>query len=181
MITDWVCWLAGLWDADRGSTAKGVVSIKNKCYVLISGFIVVSVRDLGIDPSKFRARVTEGFSRAIDVYYTSMRARRVLEGITRNKVRLYGNCGRAFIAGKLDGDGYVNELKHEIYIGYGVKHYEDAVKDSELLTNLGIKHSITGSGPVIKLRMLRPKEVAEALHPYVLHPTKSLKLASLLR
>ena len=176
MITDWVCWLAGLWDADRGSTAKGVVSIKNKYYVLISGFIVISIRDLGIDPSKFRARVTEGFSRAIDIYYTSMKGRRVLEEITRNKMRLSGNCGRAFIAGKLDGDGYVNELKHEIYIDYGVRHYEDAVKNSELLTSLGIKYSITSSGSVIKLRMLKPKEVAE-----VLHPIKSRKLASLLK
>jgi len=111
-----------LWDADRGSTAKGVVSIKNKDYNLIAGFIIVSMSEFGVSPLKFRARVTVGYGRAIDIYYTSMRVRRILEEIVRSKEELTGINAIAFIAGKIDGDGYVDPVKREIIIGYSGKN-----------------------------------------------------------
>lgn len=56
-------WLAGLWDADRGSKARGIVSLKNKCFSLLAGFIIVSEKCLGVRSDKFRIRVTYGYSR----------------------------------------------------------------------------------------------------------------------
>ena len=135
----WVYWLAGLWDADRGSMARGVVSVKNESPELLAGFIVVSMRSLGVDIGKFRVRITRGYSEAIDVYYTSMRIRRLLEHIVSIKENLRGNAARAFLAGKIDGDGYVSHVKREIYIGYGLRNMHEAYRDAHIVSNLSIK------------------------------------------
>ena len=103
--------MAGIWDADRGSTAKGIVSIKNKCINILTAFIVISISKLGIEQSKFKFRVVKGYSKVIEVYYTSTYARRIIEGIIANKEDLRGNEARAFLAGKIDGDGYVSDTK----------------------------------------------------------------------
>ena len=172
--------MAGIWDADRGSTAKGIVSIKNKCINILTAFIVISISKLGIEQSKFKFRVVKGYSKVIEVYYTSTYARRIIEGIIANKEDLRGNEARAFLAGKIDGDGYVSDTKKEIYIGYGSGNLRDAQRDSNIVRNLGLKYSIRRSGNVIKLRLLNPREVAPILLPFIIHPVKRTRLINLI-
>ena len=133
MCDYWLYWLAGLWDADRGSSAKGVVSLKNKCYALLAGFILVSRECFGISSEKFRARLTFGYSPAIEVYYCFSKVRRILEDIVSKKEELTGNYARAFMARKLGGDGYVNDVKREISIGYSINNILEARRDAKIL------------------------------------------------
>jgi hypothetical protein len=181
MCDYWLYWLAGLWDADRGSSAKGVVSLKNRCYELPAGFIVFSRECFGIDSGRFKVRLTIGYSPTIDVYYCSSKVRRKIEDIVFRKEKLMGNYARAFIAGKLDGDGYVNDIKREIYIGYSINNISEAKRDAKILENLGIEYKIAVSHNVVKLRMHKPGLVAETLYPFVLHPVKRTRLSRLIQ
>ena len=180
MISWRIYWLAGIWDADRGSTAKGVVSIKNKCIDILTAFIVISISKLGIKQSKFKFRVVKGYGKAVEVYYTSTYVRRIIEGIIANKEDLRGNEARAFLAGKIDGNGYVSDTKKEIYIGYGSGNLRDAQRDSSIVRNLSLKYSIRRSGNVIKLRLLNPRKVAPILLPFIIHPVKRMRLINLI-
>ena len=173
--------MAGLWDADRGSSAKGVVSLKNKCYALLAGFILVSRECFGISSEKFRARLTFGYSPAIEVYYCSSKARRILEDMVSKKEELTGNYARAFMARKLGGDGYVNDVKREIYIGYSINNILEARRDAKILENLGIEYKLAMSYNVVKLRIHKPRSVAEILYPFVLHPVKRTGLLRLIQ
>ena len=180
MFTWWIYWLAGLWDADRGSTAKGVVSIKNKCINIIAAFIIISTEELKVNQSKIKFRVTRGYGEAIEAYYTSTQIRRMIEEIVHEKEKLRGNEGRAFLAGKIDGDGYIDHIKREIYIGYGSRNLYEALRDAQIVNNLGLRYSIGTSGNIVKLRLLRPKEVAPLILPFIMHPLKHVKLLKLL-
>jgi hypothetical protein len=133
-----LAWLVGIWAADRGSTAKGVVSLKNTSRELLERFEIVSRKELGVPAERIRVRTTRGFGVAYEVYYTSMKARRTVEKIYADRLRLLrGELGIAYIGGRLDGDGYVNAEKHDIYIGYSAKHLEEALIDSELAERAG--------------------------------------------
>ena len=94
---------------------------------------------------------------------------------------LKGINGAAFIAGKIDGDGYINADKREIYIGYSEKKINDALKDAAILDNLGIEYKLTKSKGIIKLRIHKPRSAAELLHPYILHSKKIKQINKLLK
>jgi len=117
----------------------------------------------------------------LEVYYCSSKARRILEDMVSKKEELTGNYARAFMAGKLDGDGYVNDVKGEIYIGYSINNILEAGRDAEILENLGIEYKLATSYNVVKLRMHKPRSVAEILYPFVLHPVKRTRLLRLIQ
>jgi hypothetical protein len=176
----WIYWLAGLWDADKGSSAKGVVNIKNKESQLLAAFIAISTGILDINAGKIRVRLTHGYSVVPEVYYVSSRVRRMLERIVSMKEELEGNNARAFLAGKIDGDGYISDVKREIYIGYGLRHRKDADRDSKIALNLGVETNITVSRGIVKLRLHKPKYVACLIEPFILHPMKHSRLIRIL-
>ena len=55
------CWLVGIWSADRGSLAKGVVSINNKNEDILNTFIKFSLNNFDITKSKLRKRKIFGY------------------------------------------------------------------------------------------------------------------------
>ena len=169
-------WVAGLWATDRGSTAKGVVSIKNRNPVLLQNFKEYSLKNFDISESRFRQRTTMGYSEGTDLYFTRLPVRRFLEGIVRNRIRLGVALALAYLVGKLDGDGSVDYERSLLYYGYSQGHMKDATGDRELLTKLGFRTSIGPSGDAVKLRVLTPRSFATQIMPYVRHPIKLERL-----
>jgi len=123
--------------------------------------------------------LTFGHSPAIEVYYCSSKARRILEDVVSKKEELTGNYARAFMAGKLDGDSYVNDVKREMYIGYSINNIFEAGRDAKILENLGIEYKLAMSYNVVKLRTRKPRSVAEILYPFVLHSVKRTQVITL--
>ena len=172
-----LAWLVGIWAADRGSSAKGVVSLKNKSRELLLRFEDVSRSLFGIPWERIRRRVTRGYGEAYEVYYTSMRVRRILEELYANRLMLLvGELGVAYIGGRLDGDGYVSFKKHDVYIGYSAKHMSEAMVDSEVAWKAGLPTSLTSSQGIVKLRILKPRRTASILVHHVYHPEKRRRL-----
>ena len=169
-------WVAGLWAADRGSTARGVVSIKNKCPALLDAFEEYSLRNFDITRSKFRLRKTKGYSEATDVYYTRLPVRRFIESLVTNRIRLSGQEGLAFLSGKFDGDGSIDFERSILYYGYSKGNRPEALKDEILIAALGFRTSIGPSGNAVKVRVLEPRKFAVEIIPYVRHPIKLKKL-----
>ncbi|MCS7132998.1 MAG: hypothetical protein NZ918_04705, partial [Aigarchaeota archaeon] len=66
-----VYWFAGLWAADRGTLAKGVVSIRSKDKEIIEKVKHVFCHDFGVSVDKIRMRTTMGYGRSTEVYFVS--------------------------------------------------------------------------------------------------------------
>ncbi len=72
-------WIAGLWAADKGALAKGVVAIVNTYEELLKTFRIFSLKNFDIDKSRFRRRTIRGYGEFTEVYFTRLPARQFIE------------------------------------------------------------------------------------------------------
>ena len=94
------CWIAGLWAADRGSLAKGVLSINNSNTTLIDMFIEASLKNFDITESKIRRRIIKGYGISNEAYFTRLPARKFVENIVKTRLELSRENAMAFLGGR---------------------------------------------------------------------------------
>src|SRR3989338_6674657 len=78
------CWIIGLWSADRGALAKGVVAIVNTTPELLEKFHDLSLKNFDITESKFRSRIIRGYGESKEVYFTRLPVRCFIENLIPN-------------------------------------------------------------------------------------------------
>ncbi len=144
--------------------------------MLLNTFKEYSLRNFDINQSKFRVRTTTGYSVATDLYFTRLPVRRFLENVVSRRTHLSDGVGLAYLSGKLDGDGSVDNRRSLLYYGYSKGNRKEAIKDKMLITNLGFQTSMGPSGDAIKLRVLMPRVFATQIMPYTKHPMKLKRL-----
>ena len=176
------CWLAGIWAADRGSLAKGVVSINNKSMEILSSFEDFCLRNFDIENNRIRKRIIKGFGISNETYFTRMPARRFIEFLVQNRHKLSNKKAYAYLAGRLDGDGSVDSSGSIIFYYYGNKEKDELKIDANLIQKLGFKISFGSCGKkALRLRVLRPRFFALKILPYVRHPKKKENLEFLIK
>lgn len=175
-------WIAGLWAADRGNFAKGVVAINNSNEALLSNFKEMSLRNFDINESKFRRRIIKGYGTSNELYFTRLPARRFIENIIETRENLHREELLSFLAGKLDGDGTVSKTGSSLCIYYGLKEKKEMMRDEKLIKKLGFKTSSYKCGTkALRLHVLRPRYFASEILNYVQHPEKKKRLVRLMK
>src|SRR3989344_7676787 len=127
------CWIAGLWSADRGALAKGVVAIVNTTPELLEKFREFSLNNFDITQSKFRSRIIRGFGESKEVYFTRLPVRRFIEQTILEREKLNKKNITAYLAGRFDGDGNVSSKSSSLCIFYSYKEKKDAEIDKKLI------------------------------------------------
>ena len=143
-INTQLAYVLGLWNADRSSTAKGIVGVRSKDNILLEIFRKFLLK-LGLTPKE---RIVTGYGKTKEVYACSMPLRRIFEWLIENRVELFSNNPElilAYLAGVIDGDGsFIRDKKKLILrIFYGKREIEEATKDKLLLRHLSINPTIT--------------------------------------
>lgn len=175
-------WIAGLWSADRGSTAKGVVAINNKNDTLRSNFRDYSLRNFDIREGKFREREINGYGRTFEVYFTRLPVRKFIERIAKQRESLSKKNKLAFLAGKLDGDGTVDFKRSLLCYYYGLSEQEEIRMDRKSIESLGFITSIGTCGKkALRLRVLKPRYFAKEIIRFTQHPDKREGLKKLIK
>ncbi len=175
------CWIAGLWAADKGNFAKGVVAINNKNIDILENFREMSLRNFDIEISKFRQRKIQGYGTSNEVYFTRLPARRFIENLVENRERLSRMEILAFLAGRFDGDGTVSKTGSSLCIYYGNKEKGELKKDERMIKGLGFRTSSYKCGnSAMRLHILRPRFFAHDILPFVKHPEKKERLKRLI-
>jgi len=166
-----ICYLVGLWKADRCSTAKGVVGIKNKDEVLLRQFRkIVGRMNLNV-----KSRTIEGFSTTQDVYVCNSRLRREIEDLFKQRPRLSKNKVLAYFGGRIDGDGTIDAKNSHIRIYYSHQEISEAEEDSEILKRFGIKSSVKKYN-VPTLNIYEPRKSASIIKKFVQSRSKKKQL-----
>ena len=173
------CWIAGLWSADRGALAKGVVAIVNTTPELLGTFKEFSLNNFDINESKFRHRIIRGFGEAHEVYFTRSPVRRFIEETISKRIKLSKKNKLAYLAGRFDGDGNASGKSSSVCIFYGYKEKQDANIDKKIIEDLGFEVVLSEEPKIIRLRILKPRYFVKAIMPYVRH-NKKLKHFKLL-
>jgi hypothetical protein len=175
-------WIAGLWAADKGNTAKGVLAINNKNETLVKSFMELSLRNFDIVESKFRRRKIFGYGISNEVYFTRLPARIFIEGIVKNRENLPRKEMLAFFAGLLDGDGTVSKNGSALCYYYGNKELPELKRDEKMIRKLGFRTSRTRCGPKAwRIQVLRPRYFASEILDFVKHPQKRTNLVGLIK
>ena len=166
------CWIVGLWSADRGTKAKGVVAIVNTTEELLENFRIFSLRNFDITKSKFRERTIRGYGESKEVYFTRLPARRFIEGLLLEREKLSKKNILAYLAGRFDGDGNVDGASSSMCYYYSHTENQDAEIDKKLIEKLGFFASIEKGKNIVRLRILQPRFFASKLLPYLKHKKK---------
>jgi len=137
-------YILGLWKADRCSTAKGIVGLRNKDEILLEEFRKF-FNKLGLQSKE---RSVLGYGKTKEVYVCSMPLRRIFEWVAEKRIELLGKDKKlilAYLAGVIDGDGTFISDKRKIIIRifYGKNELADVKRDKVLLSCLGIASRIT--------------------------------------
>ena len=171
------CWIAGLWAADKGNVAKGVVAINNTNTNLLENFKEMSLSNFDIEDSKLRQRTIRGYGISNEVYFTRLPARRFIENLVENREKLPRLEMLAFLAGRLDGDGTVSKEGSSLCIYYGNNEKGELIRDEKMIKGLGFRTSSYRCGKkAMRLHILRPRFFAHDILPYVKHPEKKERL-----
>ena len=128
-----VAYAVGLWKADRCSTAKGVVGLRNKQDALLDAFEKF-LKKRGL---KVKWRTIMGFSKTKEVYTCNSSLRREFESVFLNRNNLGHNGKLSYFAGRIDGDGTVDAKYSHVRIYYSHKEGLEALEDSEILRSMG--------------------------------------------
>ena len=171
-ITKNLAYIAGLWKADRGSTAKGVVAIKNKQWPLLKKFRKF-LEKLG---NKVKEREVVGYSRVKEVYTCDTSLRRQIEHIIKNRETLTREKLLAYFGGMIDGDGTVDANKSVFRIYYSHNEEEDAEKDKRILMEKFKQEAVVKRYNVPTLCIHNPRKFARMILPFVNHPAKRREL-----
>jgi hypothetical protein len=175
-------WIAGIWSADRGSTAKGVVALNNSNDALRETFKRLSIRNFDIGTERLRERQIRGYGVTYEVYYTRLPARRFIETLVDGRSKLPERMKLAFMAGKFDGDGTVDYKRSLLCYYYGVNESGEMEIDKRLIESLGFKTSSGTCGKkALRLRVLNPRFFAEQIVNHVKHPKKKIGLKRLMK
>ncbi len=166
-----ICYLVGLWKADRCSTAKGVVGIKNKDTALLNAFRKI-VEPMNL---KVKSRTVHGFSTTQDVYVCNSRLRRKIEKLFLFRSRLPKKKLLAYFGGRIDGDGTVDVKSSHIRIYYSPKELSEAEEDSRILKRFGVK-SVVKIYNTTTLSIHKPRTFASIIKNFVKSPSKRKKL-----
>jgi len=164
-------YIMGLWKADRCSTARGVVGIKNTQKVLLDKFQKF-VEDLGMKP-KFR-QVT-GFSTTQDIYVCNSRLRKEIEELFQNRASSSEENILAYFGGRIDGDGTISAKESHFRIYYSPEEKSEAEEDSEILKRLGID-SLVKMFNIPTLEIHKPRKFAKMISKFVVSPQKQKEL-----
>ncbi len=174
-------WLVGIWSADRGSLAKGVVSLNNKNQNILDTFVKFSLKNFDITDSKIRRRKIFGYGISNEVYFTRLPARRFLENMFKNRSQLKRENLLAYFAGRLDGDGTVDSKNSILCYYYGLNEIEQLKTDEKILKNLGYKTSHGSCGKkALRMRVLKPRVFAKHILEFVNHPSKKENIIMLI-
>ncbi len=166
-----LCYLVGLWKADRCSTAKGVVGIKNKDNTLLQKFVEI-VEPMNL---KIKFRTVEGFSTTQDVYVCNSRLRREIENLFKLRSNLSKEELLAYFGGRIDGDGTIDAKSSHIRIYYAPNEISEAQEDSEILKTFGIE-SVIKKYNVPTLSIHKPRIFAAMIKNFVVSPSKKKQL-----
>ena len=170
-------WIAGLWAADRGSLAKGVISINNTEKALLDEFVKLSLKNFDITESRIRSRTIKGYGISNEVYFTRLPVRRFIEELFKKRNFLGTRNKMAFIAGRFDGDGSANAKNSQCCVYYSLKELDQLKVDNKIIKNLGFKTSITTCGrKAYRISVLRPRNFALQTLGFVKHPKKRAEL-----
>ena len=163
-IDEEFAYILGLWNADRCSTAKGIVGLRSKDDSLLEAFRKF-FKKLGLQPKE---RTVIGYGKTKEVYVCSMPLRRIFEWARKNRLKLFGKRELilAYVAGLFDGDGSSGDKSH-LVIFYGKNEMDDVKKDKELIWRLGFRVSIKEKENHIRLYILKPKRLINMILPYV--------------
>ena len=98
-------WLLGIWGADHGTLAKGVVALVNTKPEILATFRRFSLKNFDIRRSKFRQRTLRGYGISTEIYFTRLPVRRFLESLLSKREKISKNKMLPYFAGRFDGDG----------------------------------------------------------------------------
>ena len=175
-------WIIGFWSADRGSTAKGVVAVNNKNGELLKTFVSYSLKNFDITSEKLRERVIHGYGETKEVYFTRLPARKFIESVLIDILRLSTPNKLAYLAGRFDGDGTVDHKRSILCYYYSKKEKDSLLTDMDIIEKMGFKTSWGTCGTkALRLRVLRPRFFANKIIQYVRHPEKRNKLRILIK
>ena len=158
-------YILGLWKADRCSTAKGIVGLKNKDEELLKVFrnFIEKIK------LEVKERTVEGYGQTKEVYCCSMPLRRIFEYVSANRVKIFSNKQLilSYLAGIIDGDGSGGDNSH-LVIFYSRDEMEEVKKDSQLIKKLGFDTTIKIKSNHIRLYVLKPSQLIRNLWPFIL-------------
>lgn len=174
-------WIVGLWGADKGTLAKGVVAIVNTTEKLLETFKRFSLRNFDITKSRFRKRIIRGYGESTEVYFTRLPVRRFIEQLISTRYNFSKRNKIAYLAGRFDGDGNAHGESSTMCYFYSPREKEDAEIDKKIIEELGFDTAIKFGNKVIKIRILKPRFFASKIMPYVQHPNKRKNLLVLIK
>ena len=163
-INEEVAYILGLWKADRCSTAKGIVGLRNKDSKLLNAF----GKFINKMQLETKERTVTGYGKTKEIYCCSMPLRRILEFIAQNRLELLDNQNLvlSYIAGLIDGDGSTGNLSH-LVIFYNRDEIQDAEIDAKLIKRLGFNTTIKEKRNHLRLYILNPKNLIKKLFAMV--------------
>lgn len=160
-------YIFGLWKADRCSTAKGIVGLRNTSENLLNLFENF-IRSLDLEVKK---RQVKGYGITNEVYCCSMPLRRIFEYVSDKKFEIFQNVSTdvklAYFAGLIDGDGSIQRKGSDIRIFYNITELKDAKTDSELLEILGVKTTMKIKNNHIVTHLLKSRNFAKSIKPFL--------------
>ena len=174
------CWILGIWCADHGTLAKGVVSLVNTKQELLETFRKNCLKNFDIAESRFRQRTLRGYGISTELYFTRLPARRFLESLLKKRESFSKDNKLAYLAGRVDGDGSVGVKSSNLCIFYSLKEKEDAEMDNKIIQTLGFKSKLSFENKFIRLNILKPRFFAKKIFPFIIHEKKSMNLKLLL-
>ncbi len=152
--------------ADRCSTAKGVVGIRNK-----NSKILKHVSDIfeSLNVS-IKKRTVQGYSITKEVYCCNSVLRRFIENFKDKRIEILSKkpeLAHAYFAGVIDGDGSIYGKKSSLRIYYNKTEIKEARKDALLLRLLGYNSTIKLSKKIATLYILKPRKIAPNLLKFI--------------
>ncbi len=170
-----LCYLLGLWCADRGSTARGVVAIRNKRDELLE-----PLRKFGTQRGmKVKEREVVGYSKTREVYVCNTKLRKLFDSMRRNKTKVLNSKQKilAYFAGLFDGDGTVildnSKTKiRKVRIYYSKQEINDSLTDAKLLETLGIRTRVWSYGNIVIMDVYDRNKFLRMIKPFIRHKEK---------
>ena len=170
-------YIIGLWKADKCSTAKGIVGIRNKNEKLLTYFKNF-IEELGLQA---KIREIKGYGITKEVYVCSMPLRRIFEYISEHRLEILNeDLIPSYFAGLIDGDGTIirDKRKEILRIFYSKKEEKDIQIDKKLLEKIGVTSKITmcSTRNLMILTVREMRKFGELLLPFILTERKLQKL-----